>query len=154
MEDKNGGKRVKIEACNDELQNDNREHIRRSESSPRLINSSTVDTKRILTLLTGGTAGMRRDPLNGSLVPVKGYLAESLQTMLNGRRSSYKYPQVTVIEFEPQLDSSDMGPDDWIKIASKIESSYDQYDGFVVVMGTVSYHSIMHWHQHSFSYRS
>lgn len=34
------------------------------------------------------------------------------------------------------MDSSDMGPDDWQRIATNIETHYYDYDGFVVVMGT------------------
>ena len=29
-----------------------------------------------------------------------------------------------------------MGPEDWHRIASTIEKHYDNFDGFVVVMGT------------------
>jgi L-asparaginase/Glu-tRNA(Gln) amidotransferase subunit D len=98
---------------------------------------SRIDDKRVLVLLTGGTAGMRRDPTNGSLVPGKGYLADSLKNTLSDSASSYKYPEVTVYEYSKQLDSSDMGADEWRRIASDIERNYDAYDGFVVVMGTV-----------------
>jgi L-asparaginase len=99
---------------------------------------SQIESKRVLVLLTGGTAGMRRHPLNGSLVPGKGYLAESLRQMLSDSHSSYKYPQVVVVEYPVQLDSSDMGPDEWKRIATDIGQSYADFDGFVVVMGTVS----------------
>ena len=80
---------------------------------------------------------MRRDPQHGSLVPGKGYLADSLRHMLSDSRSSYKYPEVVVMEYPVQLDSSDMGPDQWKRIATDIEHSYNDFDGFVVVMGTV-----------------
>ena len=97
-----------------------------------------IEMKRVLVLLTGGTAGMRRDPVFQSLIPAKGYLAESLKQMLSDSRSSYKYPQVVVIEYPVPLDSSDMGPEDWKRIATDISTEYEKYDGFVVVMGTVS----------------
>jgi L-asparaginase len=95
-----------------------------------------IESKRVLMLLTGGTAGMRRDPEHKSLVPGKGYLAESLQTMMSDSRSTYKYPKVVVCEYPTQLDSSDMGPPEWERIAKDIENQYDKFDGFVVVMGT------------------
>jgi L-asparaginase/Glu-tRNA(Gln) amidotransferase subunit D len=41
-----------------------------------------------------------------------------------------------VVENEQLMDSSDMGPDDWKRIAERIEGSYFDYDGFVVIMGT------------------
>jgi hypothetical protein len=37
---------------------------------------------------------------------------------------------------EPLLDSSCMGPREWVKIAEDIEQNYYIYDGFVVIMGT------------------
>jgi L-asparaginase len=100
--------------------------------------AGNIKAKKVLVLLTGGTAGMRRDPQFGSLVPGKGYLAESLRQMLSDSRSSYKYPEVTVSEYPVQLDSSDMSPEDWARIALDIQSEYVNFDGFVVVMGTVS----------------
>src|SRR5690606_11853185 len=41
------------------------------------------------------------------------------------------------------IDSSDMNPDCWVKIAETIEGNYDQFDGFVVLHGsdTMSYSS-------------
>jgi len=34
------------------------------------------------------------------------------------------------------LDSSDVGPELWTDLATRIEAAYDDYDGFVVVHGT------------------
>ena len=96
-----------------------------------------IQSKKVLTILTGGTAGMRRNS-DGSLAPVKGYLNETLQTILKTSHSSYTYPQIAVMEYDTQLDSADMGPEDWKKIAFDIEKNYLKFDGFVVVMGTVS----------------
>lgn len=46
-------------------------------------------------------------------------------------------PFITACELETILDSSSlMGPREWIKIATLLESNYLLYDGFVVVMGT------------------
>ncbi len=44
--------------------------------------------------------------------------------------------RMAVLEFEELLDSSDMGPEDWLKIAATIETHYYDYDGFVVIHGT------------------
>ena len=44
-------------------------------------------------------------------------------------RPLFLYPQ-------PLIDSSEMGPDTWIRIADEIEKGHSQYDGFVVVSGT------------------
>ena len=45
-------------------------------------------------------------------------------------------PDVDLYELLPLLDSSDMGPDDWLRIAALIGALYYDYAGFVVVMGT------------------
>ncbi|XP_076442595.1 L-asparaginase-like isoform X2 [Babylonia areolata] len=46
------------------------------------------------------------------------------------------YIMYEVVEFDPLLDSSNMNREDWIKIARCIESSYEEFDGFVVLHGT------------------
>ena len=40
------------------------------------------------------------------------------------------------ISFDPPMDSSDIGPDIWLNIASIIYERYDSYDGFVILHGT------------------
>ncbi|NWI88304.1 LPP60 lysophospholipase, partial [Pitta sordida] len=42
----------------------------------------------------------------------------------------------TILELSPLLDSSNMTPDDWAKIAKKLEEHYEKYDGFVILHGT------------------
>lgn len=41
-----------------------------------------------------------------------------------------------VVTFTPPIDSSNMTPSVWIKIASTIERNYSKYDGFVILHGT------------------
>lgn len=38
--------------------------------------------------------------------------------------------------YNPLLDSSDMGPEDWAKLADDIDKNYLDYEGFVILMGT------------------
>lgn len=50
-------------------------------------------------------------------------------------------PNGNVIEFgsvtiEPPIDSSDITPTDWKRMAKEIKANYDAYDGFVVLHGT------------------
>ena len=45
-------------------------------------------------------------------------------------------PGLELVEFQPLLDSSDMVPADWLRIARAIEASYQDVDGFVVLHGT------------------
>ncbi len=84
----------------------------------------------ILVIYTGGTIGMRTDP-DGALRPfdfsgIPGEVPE-LRT-LAGR--------IDAISFDPLIDSSDIDPSDWIRIARMIQANYDDYDGFVVLHGT------------------
>lgn len=44
--------------------------------------------------------------------------------------------EVNMYSFSPLIDSSDVTPDIWTRIAETIYSSYDSYDGFVVLHGT------------------
>jgi L-asparaginase len=41
-----------------------------------------------------------------------------------------------MLPFEPLLDSSDINPDNWSKMAHMVYDNYDQYDGFVILHGT------------------
>jgi L-asparaginase/Glu-tRNA(Gln) amidotransferase subunit D len=43
---------------------------------------------------------------------------------------------IDVVELNPVLDSSEMGPTDWNRIATVINERYDNYIGFVVLHGT------------------
>ncbi|RIA95047.1 asparaginase-domain-containing protein [Glomus cerebriforme] len=50
---------------------------------------------------------------------------------LVGKRIRY-----SIIEYEPLLDSCNMSSDDWIRIASDIESNYETFDAFIILHGT------------------
>lgn len=71
---------------------------------------------------------------DGSLRPKTGFLTRMIPQMEELARPGM--PECTVEEYEPLLDSSDMGPEDWIKIAKTIDTHYYDYDGFVVIHGT------------------
>lgn len=45
-------------------------------------------------------------------------------------------PHFEIEQFDPLLDSSNMTPGDWSRIAQKICNRYDEFDGFVVLHGT------------------
>ena len=51
--------------------------------------------------------------------------------------------EIQSMSFESPIDSSNMNPDCWVKLAEIIEINYDQYDGFVILHGsdTMSYSS-------------
>jgi len=102
-------------------------------------------TNRVLIIYTGGTIGMKDTPRG--YAPAPGYLGEQLAAMPHfhdrtmpalttpisryGRRVRYD-----ILEYAPLLDSSNMGLEDWVKIARDIERHYDAYDAFIVLHGT------------------
>jgi L-asparaginase len=45
-------------------------------------------------------------------------------------------PQFTIHQYDPLLDSPNMTPGDWSRIATDICDHYDNYDGFIVLHGT------------------
>ncbi|HYQ57939.1 MAG TPA: asparaginase [Draconibacterium sp.] len=95
-----------------------------------MISKSAKKTS-ILIIYTGGTIGMVQDPKNGSLVPVR---FEKIQEVVPELRK-FDF-LIKTITFTPALDSSNMNPIHWIKIAKTIERNYNAYDGFVVLHGT------------------
>ena len=44
--------------------------------------------------------------------------------------------KISSIQYDPPMDSSEMGPDSWMKIVHVIAEHYHDYDGFVVLHGT------------------
>jgi L-asparaginase len=89
--------------------------------------------KNLLVIYTGGTLGMQADE-GGSLAPVEGYLLGQMKLM--PELNTDRMPNWDLLAYSPLIDSSDMDPSDWKKIATDIEENYFHYDGFVVIMGT------------------
>jgi L-asparaginase len=90
----------------------------------------------ILLIYTGGTIGMMKDFETGAL------------KAFNFKKLLQKIPelkqldcQIETISFEKPIDSSNMNPEQWVVLASMIETNYAQFDGFVVLHGsdTMSY---------------
>ncbi|ALO34854.1 L-asparaginase 1 [Colwellia sp. MT41] len=88
--------------------------------------------KRIYVAYTGGTIGMKQS--TQGFVPAKGHLSESIKALPEFHRS--EMPDFTISEYQPLIDSSNMTPRDWQRIADDIKANYDDYDGFVVLHGT------------------
>ena len=85
--------------------------------------------KRILLLATGGTIASRPAP-GGGLAPAI-EAAELLRFV----------PELgEVCEIASQqlcnLDSTDLGPAQWLALAAAVREQYDRYDGFVITHGT------------------
>lgn len=88
--------------------------------------------KNICIINTGGTIGMRES--REGLLPEPGYLESQLEKMYE--LSQEGMPEFDVIDYEPLLDSSNLTPSHWFRIATDIETRYSDYDGFVVLHGT------------------
>jgi|TARA_B100000767_G_C19701975_1_gene508826 L-asparaginase len=88
--------------------------------------------KRIYVAYTGGTIGMMQS--TQGFVPAKGHLTESIRALPEFHRS--EMPVFTISEYQPLIDSSNMTPIDWQRIANDIKANYQDYDGFVVLHGT------------------
>ncbi len=74
---------------------------------------------------------MSEDPATGALRPIdfarlQEYMPELKQTGVH----------IKSIPFLPLIDSSDIQPDTWVKLALTIQENYDEFDGFVVLHGT------------------
>ena len=85
----------------------------------------------VLLIFTGGTISMSEDPSNGALRPIdfnrlQEYLPELKQTGI----------RIKSIPFLPLIDSSDVQPAVWQRMAELIQENYDEFDGFVVLHGT------------------
>ncbi len=88
--------------------------------------------KKIYIAYTGGTIGMQRS--QHGYIPQPGFMADCLAGMPEFHRA--EMPGYHIHEYEPLIDSSDMTPADWQRIAEDIRDHYDDYDGFVVLHGT------------------
>lgn len=88
--------------------------------------------KRVYIAHTGGTIGMKW--IDGSYQPSPGFLAGLMQG--NPAFDHPDLPEYVIHEYEQLLDSTNMTPADWSKIAQDICRQYDQYDGFVILHGT------------------
>ncbi len=87
--------------------------------------------KSVMLIFTGGTISMSEDPATGALRPInfdrlREFLPELKNTGIN----------ISSVPFLPLIDSSDVSPEHWEKIAKTIYENYDDFDGFVVLHGT------------------
>lgn len=96
----------------------------------------TKQIPNILLIYTGGTIGMIKDAETGAL------RAFDFDNLL------IRIPELKLLDcnietfsFKNPIDSSNMEPSDWVKIAEVIEDNYNAFDGFVVLHGsdTMSY---------------
>ncbi|HLF51692.1 asparaginase [Flavobacterium sp.] len=91
---------------------------------------------KILLIYTGGTIGMMKDFETGALKAFN--FSKLLQRIPELKQLDC---EIETISFENPMDSSNMNPENWVKIAEIIEENYIFFDGFVVLHGsdTMSY---------------
>ncbi len=85
----------------------------------------------ILLIYTGGTIGMIQNLETGVLEPFNFQHLQQHIPDLNRLNC-----EISTVQFETPLDSSEIGPESWVKIAKIISDNYAKYDGFVVLHGT------------------
>ncbi|QDF67155.1 asparaginase [Shewanella sp. SNU WT4] len=88
--------------------------------------------KSIYVAYTGGTIGMQKT--EQGFVPQSGFFTQHIQTMPEFFHD--EMPEFTISEYAPLIDSANMSPSHWQRIANDIKAHYDQYDGFVILHGT------------------
>lgn len=94
------------------------------------------DRANILLIYTGGTIGMVKDYKTGSLT------AFDFTTLQKNIPELFQLDcDITTVSFKKPIDSSNMNPKYWEKIARLIGNNYEKFDGFVVLHGsdTMSY---------------
>ncbi|MDP5230664.1 MAG: asparaginase, partial [Cellulophaga sp.] len=91
---------------------------------------------KILLIYTGGTIGMMKDYKSGALKAFN--FAKLLKNIPELNQLDC---EIESHSFETPIDSSNINTTHWIAIATTIEETYDEYDGFVVLHGsdTMSY---------------
>ncbi|WP_028022847.1 asparaginase [Enterovibrio calviensis] len=91
-----------------------------------------MERKHIYIAYTGGTIGMLKS--EQGYIPVSGFMQQQLKQMPEFHRP--EMPEFTIHEYAPLIDSADMTPAEWQRIADDIRDNYDNYDGFVILHGT------------------
>ncbi|NLN96635.1 MAG: type I asparaginase [Bacteroidales bacterium] len=90
-----------------------------------------VEKTQILLIYTGGTIGMVLDTESNALKPFDfDNLYNSIPVLANMNCC------INIYSFDQLIDSSNVNPDFWIKLACVIEENYEKYNGFVVLHGT------------------
>jgi len=96
----------------------------------------TTKKTNILLIYTGGTIGMIKDSETAAL---RAFDFNNL--MVKIPELKLLDCNIKTVSFKHPIDSSNMEPKDWVKIAQIIEQNYDAFNGFVVLHGsdTMSY---------------
>ena len=85
----------------------------------------------LLLIYTGGTIGMKQDLTDQTLKPFD--FSQILDEVPEIRKFAFRIDAYT---FDPLIDSSDVEPGMWQRLAELIRDRYEDYDGFIVLHGT------------------
>lgn len=90
-----------------------------------------MQTQSVLLIVTGGTISMVSDPQTGALRPAdiatfKQFVPELLNYGIH----------IDILAFDELVDSSDVNPEMWSRLAHMVFDNYDTHDGFVILHGT------------------
>lgn len=90
-----------------------------------------MNKPKVLLIYTGGTIGMMADARSGALQAMNlDHLEEQVPEL--GLMDIH----LETVAFEKPIDSSDMHPDHWVRIARIIGENCNKFDGFVVLHGS------------------
>jgi L-asparaginase len=92
---------------------------------------SNKQKSSLLLIYTGGTIGMKQDPVEQTLKPFN--FSQILEEVPELAKFAYKIDSCSL---NPIIDSSDIEPSIWQELTDLISSSYEDYDGFVILHGT------------------
>ncbi len=95
------------------------------------LNKTPNPAGSVLVIYTGGTLGMVYERKTGELIPVN--FGQVLEKVPEIARLDF---DVSLITLDPVIDSSDMKPAVWVRLAQTIEAQYDEFDSFVILHGT------------------
>ncbi len=85
----------------------------------------------VLIIYTGGTIGMIVNPETGAYKPFDfGSISKQVPAL-----KSFGY-RLETISFEKPIDSADLKPDTWVKLAKILKKNHSEFDGFVILHGT------------------
>ncbi|MCO5275786.1 MAG: type I asparaginase [Flavobacteriales bacterium] len=86
---------------------------------------------KVLLIYTGGTIGMVADARTGALMAVDlDHLEEQVPELVR------MGVELGTVSFGTPIDSSDMHPEHWLRMAAIIGEHYEAHDGFVILHGS------------------
>lgn len=92
-----------------------------------------ITKAKVYILYTGGTIGMAPRDENNPLSPLEPKSLNDLKKYINIKNLPIEFKEDS---FDIPIDSSNIKPKDWLKMAMIIEKVYDEYDGFIILHGT------------------